>query len=81
MLRDPSHCRRRLAQCLPCTLIAALAVAGCGGDSQSDTTPVVPGASTKRQGDMYNFMKDQGKVKGAPKATPKKAPTDAPKEE
>jgi hypothetical protein len=48
---------------LAITLIAPLTAAGCGGDNQSgDTTPVAKEAS-QRQADMYNFMKEKGKVK------------------
>jgi len=77
MLRDPADCRPRLARFLAFNLIVALAAAGCGGGNQSGDTTVVAKEAPKRTADMYNFMKDKGKVKGAPTA----APTGAPKTE
>jgi hypothetical protein len=77
MLRDPADCRLRLARFLAFNLIVALAAAGCGGGNQSGDTTVVAKEAPKRTADMYNFMKDKGKVKGAPTA----APTGAPKTE
>jgi hypothetical protein len=77
MLTDPADGRPRLARFLASNLIAALAAAGCGGGNQSGDTTVVAKEAPKRTADMYNFMKEKGKVKGAPTG----APTDAPKTE
>ena len=77
MPRDPSGHGLRLAQSLAFSLIAALATGGCGADNQSGETTPVAKEATRRQADMYNFMKEKGKVKDAPKAAPKGAPKPA----
>jgi hypothetical protein len=77
MLREPADCRSRLARFLASNLVVVLAAAGCGGDNQSGDATAVAKDAPKRTADMYNFMKEKGKVKAAPKP----ASTDAPKSE
>jgi len=69
MHRDPRNRFDRLPLFLAPILIAAMVPAGCGNGNQSgDFVPPAKEAA-QRHNDMYNFMKERGKVKAAPRTT------------
>jgi hypothetical protein len=66
MLRDSSDRRRQIGRSLAFILMASVVLSGCGDDIPAGSTTPPPKEALKRQNEMFNFMKEQGKVK-APK--------------
>ncbi len=68
MLRDSSDRRRPIGRSLVVILIASLVLPGCGDEIPAGSTVAPTKEAFKRQNEMFNFMKEQGKVK-APKVS------------